>query len=176
MARQTKWYPDAYTEAMMQRCPRGCEEIETQAHMLPCARGSAVQMPSQEELRQRWGPQLSRVAAEYAFRLTPSLQITDEWQLATKEALKRDKRQQQQTKDKQWRDPRKLKTAMQMQVTERIEFLYVQWKERNDMQIHREDTTAVRARRRREIMRQSRTSGRSRDNRTAVVPPIAGSR
>ncbi|KAI9501469.1 hypothetical protein BX070DRAFT_236362 [Coemansia spiralis] len=72
--------------------------------------------------------------------------------------------------------PRKLKTAMQMQVTEQIELLYLQWKERNDMQIHREDTTAVRARHRREIMRQSRTSGRSRDNRTAAVPLIAGSR
>ncbi|KAI9501135.1 hypothetical protein BX070DRAFT_254283 [Coemansia spiralis] len=116
------------------------------------------------------------ILISYAGITSHSLQITDDWQLATKEVLKRDKRQQRQTKDKQWCGPHKLKTAMQMQAIGRIEFLYLQWKERNKMQTSREDTTAVRARRRREIMRQPRMSRQSRDNRTAAVPPIAGSR
>ncbi|KAI9506484.1 hypothetical protein BX070DRAFT_1046 [Coemansia spiralis] len=59
---------------------------------------------------------------------------------------------------KQWQGPHKMKMATQMQVIERIELLYLRWKEGSDMQIHREDATAARAHRRCEIMRQPATT------------------
>ncbi|KAJ2822825.1 hypothetical protein GGI24_003836 [Coemansia furcata] len=60
---------------------------------------------------------------------------------------------------------------MLYQIVERTEYIYDRWKERNDQQIQREERSATKPRKRRQIMGQPQTTERSRDARTAAVPP-----
>ncbi|KAJ2749191.1 hypothetical protein GGI19_005782 [Coemansia pectinata] len=58
-------------------------------------------------------------------------------------------------------------------LVERLEYTYNRWKERNDNQIQREESSAIKPQKRRQIMKQQQTTERSRDGRTAAVPHIA---
>ncbi|KAJ2106785.1 hypothetical protein GGI16_001789 [Coemansia sp. S142-1] len=62
---------------------------------------------------------------------------------------------------------------MQHQIIERTEYIYDRWKEHNDQQIQREEQSTIKPLKRRQIMRQPQLTARSRDSRTAAVPPIA---
>ncbi|KAJ2810626.1 hypothetical protein H4S07_002565, partial [Coemansia furcata] len=64
-------------------------------------------------------------------------------------------------------------TNMLYQIVERTVYIYDRWKEHNDQQIQREEQSAIKPKKRRQIMRQPQTTERSRDSRTATVPPIA---
>ncbi|KAJ2623902.1 hypothetical protein GGI26_001917 [Coemansia sp. RSA 1358] len=55
---------------------------------------------------------------------------------------------------------------------ENLEFQYDRWKERDKLQIQREEASAIKPAKRRQIMRRPRLEARSRDSRTAAVPPI----
>ncbi|KAJ2752640.1 hypothetical protein GGI19_003689 [Coemansia pectinata] len=47
---QNQFWPDSYPETEMLRCPRGCGQPETQAHMLTCTYSSTVRPPPKEEV------------------------------------------------------------------------------------------------------------------------------
>ncbi|KAJ2742634.1 Dicer-like protein 1 [Coemansia sp. BCRC 34301] len=77
--------------------------------------------------------------------------VTEEWAQDVKEATEKENRLRK----------------------ERLEYIYNRWKERNSHQIEREERSAIKPLRRRQIMRQPQVTERSRDGRTAAVPPIA---
>ncbi|KAJ2346200.1 hypothetical protein GGH92_003715 [Coemansia sp. RSA 2673] len=174
MDRQNKYYPDAYPEAEMSLCPRGCGQPETQAHLMTCAHNSTVRPPPKEEVEERLGKFSTQAALAHAFTLKPSILISEEWALSVKEATGKDKQQRRCNKGKRNLGPTTYMTNMEYQLAERLEYIYSRWKERNDYQIRREERSTTKPQRRRQIMKQLQMTERSRDGRTAAVPPILG--
>ncbi|KAJ2394592.1 hypothetical protein GGI23_004625, partial [Coemansia sp. RSA 2559] len=61
MEHQRKWYPEVYLEAEMLKCPRGCGQVEMQAHMLTCRFGAQDDQTDNREIKTRWTEELLRV-------------------------------------------------------------------------------------------------------------------
>ncbi|KAJ2837190.1 hypothetical protein FBU31_001192 [Coemansia sp. 'formosensis'] len=61
---------------------------------------------------------------------------------------------------------------MLYQIVECTGYIYDRCKERNDQQIQREERSAIKPKKRRQIMRQPQITEHSCDARTAAVPPI----
>ncbi|KAJ2741583.1 hypothetical protein GGI20_005086 [Coemansia sp. BCRC 34301] len=101
---------------------------------------------------------------------------TEEWAQDVKEATEKENRLRKGKPAKKIQGPTTFATNMQLQIVEWLEYIYNRWKERNSHQIEREERSAIKPLRRRQIMRQPQVTEQSRDGRTAAVPPIARQR
>ncbi|KAJ2065161.1 hypothetical protein GGH13_006047 [Coemansia sp. S155-1] len=153
--------------------PIGCGQRETQAHMAMCNVNSIVKPPTKAELEERLGKISSQVALAHAFILTPSVLVSEAWAQDVKDATTRDNSIRKGKKGAKVPGRTTFETNMQHQIIERTEYIYDRWKERNDQQIQREEQSTIKPLKRRQIMRQPQLTARSRDSRTAAVPPIA---
>ncbi|KAJ2555910.1 hypothetical protein EV175_002161, partial [Coemansia sp. RSA 1933] len=107
----------------------------------------------------------------HALTVSPTIPISAEWRQDSETALKRDKKNKRATIRGKILGPQSKKASIQQQSLEQIEFSYSRWKERNDLQINREEESEFTSRRRRKIVKQPQIR-RSSDTRTAAVPPI----
>ncbi|KAJ2555908.1 hypothetical protein EV175_002159 [Coemansia sp. RSA 1933] len=103
--------------------------------------------------------------------VSPTIMISDEWRQDSETALKRDKKSRRANIRGNILGPQSKKASIQQQFLEQIEFSYSWWKERNNLQISREEESEFTSRRRRQIVKQPQIR-RSSDTRTAAVPPI----
>ncbi|KAI9502361.1 hypothetical protein BX070DRAFT_264033 [Coemansia spiralis] len=172
MVRQCSWYNEAYPEPEMQLCPRGCGKKEDQRHTLTCTHGLAVKAPTTIELKGRWGPHAVLVAAHHTQALEPTAMMSEQWQLETKEAIEKDNCTRRANPSKHIPGPKEYSQGIRLQLLEKLEFQYDRWKERDKLQIQRKEASAIKPAKRRQIMRRPRLEARSRDSRTAAVPPI----
>ncbi|KAJ2811910.1 hypothetical protein H4S07_001759 [Coemansia furcata] len=138
-----------------------------------CTHNSTVQPRRKAEIEERQGKFSAQVALAHAFILTPSILVSEAWAQDVKEATEKDN----QLRAHKWSEKQPGRTTfstnMLYQIVERTEYIYDRWKERNDQQIQREERSAIKPKKRRQIMRQPQTTERSRDARTAAVPPTA---
>ncbi|KAJ2745822.1 hypothetical protein GGI20_001877 [Coemansia sp. BCRC 34301] len=175
--RQYLYWLDAYPEEAMGQCPRRCGQRESQAHMLACTANTTVQPPLQKEIEERFGKASAQVGRGQVFQLLPSMLVTKEWTQDVKETTEKENRLRKGKPAKKNRGPTMFATNMQLQIelqiVERLEYIYDRWKERSSHQIEREEQSAIKPLQRRQIMRRQQTTERSRDNRAAAVPPIA---
>ncbi|KAI9500551.1 hypothetical protein BX070DRAFT_255229 [Coemansia spiralis] len=110
--------------------------------------------------------------AHHTQALEPTAMVSEQWQLETKEAIERDNCIHRANPSKHLPGPKGYSQGIRLQLLENLEFQYDRWKERDKLQIQREEASAIKPAKRRQIMRRPRLEARSRDSRTAAVPPI----
>ncbi|KAI9506107.1 hypothetical protein BX070DRAFT_250007 [Coemansia spiralis] len=135
MVRRGGWYNEAYPEPEMQLCPRSCGKKEDQRHTLTCTHGSTVKAPTAMELKGRWEPRTVLVTAHYTQALEPTVMVSEQWQLETKEAIEKDNCTRRANPSKNVPVPKVYSQDIRLQLPEKLEFQYDIWKERDKLQI-----------------------------------------
>ncbi|KAJ2543377.1 hypothetical protein EV175_005984 [Coemansia sp. RSA 1933] len=141
--------------------------------MLTCSRIPRLTSSTDQIPTLQWSANTTRVARAHALRALPTLLISEEWRQDNTTVIEQDKRDRRASRIRFISGPSSKKHRIQLQFLEKIEAVYTHWKERSDLQVEREDASAIPARRRRQIMKQPRLPQLSADTRTAAVPPIA---
>ncbi|KAJ2810098.1 hypothetical protein H4S07_002868, partial [Coemansia furcata] len=114
----------------------------------------------------------AQVALVHVFILTPSILVSEAWAQDIKEAMEKDNQLCMHKQIEKQPGQTTFLTNMLYQIVECTEYIYDRWKECNDQQIQQEEWSAIKPKKRCQIMRQLQTTECSHDARTAVVPPI----
>ncbi|KAJ2815970.1 hypothetical protein FBU31_006742, partial [Coemansia sp. 'formosensis'] len=126
---------------------------ETQAHIAMCKHNSAVQPPKKAEIEERQCKFSAQVALAHAFTLTLSILVSEAWAQDVKEVTEKDNQLCMHKRSEKQPGRTTFSTNMLYQIVEHTEYIYDRWKERNDQQIQQEEQSAIKPKKRQQIMR-----------------------
>ncbi|KAJ2616919.1 hypothetical protein EV177_000828 [Coemansia sp. RSA 1804] len=159
MVRETAWYPLAYPEPEMRRCPRdhtGEAPEETREHLLACTIGDP-EPPRPHPPGSVAGAWMDG----YIAKTTPMVGLTQRDRKEATEALRMEMQPHQRTA----RDPTKttVRKFLQMSYRRRLEYIRERWVARNEKQIEKE-RSRIKPGRRRRLIKEEQPQGNSMDD------------
>ncbi|KAJ2861608.1 hypothetical protein GGI22_002417 [Coemansia erecta] len=152
MKRQVAWYPLAYPEPEMLRCPRDHPEEapeETREHFLECTWEGPELPPPQP------GSAVAAWMDMYIRQTIPMVGISQRDRRNALDALRQDIHPHQRTV----REPTAtmVRTVLQGAYRKRLAYVRDRWIARNERQIEREEMSGIRPGRRRQLMKKEQT-------------------
>ncbi|KAJ2106782.1 hypothetical protein IW146_007624 [Coemansia sp. RSA 922] len=180
------WYPHSYPQAEWRNCPLCHTKVETQVHFFTCKASHQILGPGgtadkEEETQRREGP-VAKWIKQVAKERAPSVLIPQVWQASSANAITHEMNQFSE-KGRDWMsckvaDDKELKSVRWWQqvlqkiaIHKRWEHEYEEcWLLHNDAQIRKEEASAVRPKKRRQLMHELRPPDVERDDGTPVYP------